>query len=331
MRTARLSLAFPDTPKGRVLILGADGTEDLSVFDYDETVIIEQMAQNYVALKARGFTVTTSAKDAETFDVALVTLPRARAAGRARIAQAASLLKPDGELWIDGQKTDGIQPVINEINKLGEIAEIYSKAHGKIVRLNAPSVIPMDWSDQRLSPAPGFTTRSGIFSAEVIDPGSAELAAALPDKLPTRIVDLGAGWGWLSAQILTHHSVEVLHLVEADYAALECARDNIKDSRANFHWTDARTFKLPEPVNGVIMNPPFHQSRSADPGLGSAFIRVAASLLTGAGRLWMVANRHLPYEAELSKHFSDVSEIGGSKKFKILTASGANSRHRRSK
>ena len=101
------------------------------------------------------------------------------------------------------------------------------------------------------------------------------------------------------------------------------------DPRARFHWADACNFRLPEPVNGVIMNPPFHQGRAADPGLGAAFIRSAAGMLTGAGRLWMVANRHLPYEAELSRHFADVTEIGGDTRFKILSATGAGSKSRR--
>ena len=81
--------------------------------------------------------------------------------------------------------------------------------------------------------------------------------------------------------------------------------------------------RLPEPVNGVVMNPPFHEGRSADPRLGAGFIRSAAGLLTGAGRLWMVANRHLPYEQVLRECFADVSEIGGDSRFKILTATGA--------
>ena len=98
-----------------------------------------------------------------------------------------------------------------------------------------------------------------------------------------------------------------------------------------FHWADARSFRLPEPVNGVIMNPPFHEGRAADPGLGAAFIKAAAGLLTTAGRLWMVANRHLPYEAELTQHFSEVSEIGGDNRFKVLTATGAGARNRRTR
>lgn len=323
MRISRLELAFPDGAPGRTLILGADGAEDLSPFDPAKTQIVEGMAQHHEGLKARGFNVATAADG--QFDTALVTLPRSRDAARARVADAAAHLAPGGTLWIDGQKTDGIESVLKEIKALGGVSDIHSKAHGKIARVEDPAVIPADWAAKPLSPAPGFTTYPGVFSAEAVDPGSAMLAAALPGKLPTRIVDLGAGWGWLSAQILTHPSVAQLHLVEADHTALESARANISDPRAHFHWADARSFRLAEPVNGVIMNPPFHDGRAADPSLGAAFIKAAAGLLTGAGRLWMVANRHLPYESELALHFGDVSEIGGDNRFKILTATGARS------
>ena len=77
------------------------------------------------------------------------------------------------------------------------------------------------------------------------------------------------------------------------------------------------------------MNPPFHEGRAADPHLGARFIRAAAGLLTGAGRLWMVANRHLPYEAALSELFADVQEIGGDNRFKVITATGAGRPKRR--
>lgn len=329
MRDARLALAFPQPPAGRFLVIGADGTEDLSIFDPARTLIVEGMAHHHAALKARGFAAATQTND--RFETVLVTLPRSRDAGRARIALGATHLAPGGALWVDGQKTDGIEAMLKEIKSFSGISEQHAKAHGKIARVDDPAAIPASWVGQSLTPAPGFTTEAGVFSADAVDPGSAMLAAALPEKLPSRIVDLGAGWGWLSAEILKHPGVGILHLVEADHAALECAKANVNDPRARFHWDDARSFKLPEPVNGVIMNPPFHAGRSADPALGAAFIRAAAGLLTGAGRLWMVANRHLPYEAELARYFTDLSEIGGDNRFKILTATGAGARNRRGK
>nr|WP_237168575.1 class I SAM-dependent methyltransferase [Paracoccus shandongensis] len=279
---------------------------------------------DHQALAARGYRVSPQVEG--RFDAALVVLPRAKAQGRARVADAAVRLHPGAALWIDGQKTDGVDSMLKDLRALAPVDEVHSKAHGKIFRVTVPAGdwLPADWAARPQEIAPGFVTRPGVFSADGVDPGSAMLAAALPDRMPTRVVELGAGWGWLSAQALARPGIEVIHLVEADHAALESARDNIRDPRAQFHWADARDFTLKEPVNGVIMNPPFHDGRAADPRIGADFIAAAARLLTGAGRLWMVANRHLPYETVLAQHFGQVREIRGDTRFKVIEATAAN-------
>jgi 16S rRNA (guanine1207-N2)-methyltransferase len=120
---------------------------------------------------------------------------------------------------------------------------------------------------------------------------------------------------------LAIEGVKKLHIIEAEATALDCARANITDDRAVFHWADVTTHEAKPAYDGIIMNPPFHTTRAADPGLGQAFIASAARCLAPHGHLWMVANRHLPYEATLSEHFGLVAEIGGTPAFKILQAS----------
>lgn len=326
MAGSRLELIDPI--EGAVLLVGA-APGDLAEFDPARTTVVQGFRPAHDSARAQGFR-TVTAVDSRA-DVAVVFLPRARAEARARVAAAAGALEEGAPLWIDGQKTNGVDAMLRELRGLAPVDQVQSRAHGKIFRVTVPGGdwLPPDWKGAERTVDGGFVTAPGVFSADGPDPASVALAACLPDRLPTRIVDLGAGWGWLSAQVLTHPGVEVLHMVEADHAALDCARRNVTDPRAQFHWADATTFRLPEPVNGVIMNPPFHETRSPDPHLGARFIRAAAGLLTGAGRLWMVANRHLPYEAALSEHFADVQEIGGDNRFKVITATGAGRPKRR--
>ena len=297
---------------------------DLSIFLDADTVAVQADVVAHQALARQGVRVET-AVPAQEFDGAVVSLARARAASRARIAAAAEVLGADAPLWVDGQKTSGVEAMLREMRGLAPVDDVISAGHGKLFRLRVPPGrwLPDDWRAEMREAAAGFVTLPGVFSADGPDRGSQLLAANLPDKLPTRIVDLGAGWGWLAAQVLARSGVAELHLVESDADALACARRNITDPRANFHWDDAATFELPDPVNGVVMNPPFHAGRDADPRLGVAFIATAARLLTGAGRLWMVANRQLPYEAELRARFGTVEEFGGDGRFKLLTATGA--------
>ncbi|TJZ94002.1 class I SAM-dependent methyltransferase [Paracoccus gahaiensis] len=323
MTQSRLDLAFPDGhPGGEVLFIGATAAEDLSPLDPQHLTIVQGHVAEHDGLAARGLRVSPAVDG--TFDTAIVRLPRAKEAARARLALAAAHLAPGAPLWVDGQKTDGADALLKELRALAPVTEVISKAHGKIFRLTLPPEgLPEAWQARAREVVPGFTTLPGVFSADHVDPGSRMLVDHLPPKLPTRIVDLGAGWGWLSAQALARAGVTELHLVEADHAALTSARQNVTDPRARFHWADARDFALKEPVNGVIMNPPFHAGREADPRLGAAFIATAARLLTGAGKLWMVANRHLPYEQVLAQHFGQVHEIAGDTRFKVIEASAA--------
>ena len=323
MTGSRLQLAFPDGhPGGEVLVFGAGGNDDLSPLDPERTAIRQGMFPDCRSLTDRGYRAEPEITG--QFATAIVFLPRSKLAARADIAAATGLLEPGGTLWVNGQKTDGIDAILKEIRGLHAVDEVHSKAHGKIFRVKpAGDWLPAEWESRSTIVAPGFVTRPGVFSADGIDPGSALLARCLPERLPTRLVDLGAAWGWLAAQALGHPGVELVHLVEASHPALESARENISDARARFHWADARDFRLPEPVNGVIMNPPFHEGRAASTGLGAEFIAAAAGMLTGAGRLWMVANRHLPYETVLHAHFAKVAEIGGDNRYKVFEASGS--------
>ncbi len=109
-------------------------------------------------------------------------------------------------------------------------------------------------------------------------------------------------------------------MVEADYTALSCARINLPDPRAVFHWADATTWAASQPMDTVVMNPPFHTSRAADVSLGQAFIAAAARILKPNGTLWMVANRHLPYETALKDAFREGDELMGDTRFKIFRA-----------
>ena len=62
------------------------------------------------------------------------------------------------------------------------------------------------------------------------------------------------------------------------------------------------------------------EAGKASAGLGAAFIDQAATSLRKGGVCWMVANRHLPYEAGLARHFREGAEIGGDGAFKLFAA-----------
>ena len=266
------------------------------------------------ALADRGLAAATEPEAAEA---AVVFVARAKALTRHLLAQAIASVPEGATVVVDGAKADGVDAVLKLCRAIAPVDDVYAKAHGKCFAFPAPAAAPEGWLGKP-AVVDGFATAPGVFSADGIDPGSRALADALP-PLSGRVCDLGAGWGYLSARLLASDTVEAVDMVEAEHAALECARRNVDDPRAVFHWADAIRW-AGGPYDAVVMNPPFHTGRTPDASLGRAFIEAARRVLAPRGRLWMVANRHLPYEAALRERFADVAvhaEDGG---YKIIEA-----------
>jgi 16S rRNA (guanine1207-N2)-methyltransferase len=150
-----------------------------------------------------------------------------------------------------------------------------SKAHGKAVCCRGPA--PAGWAATPRQVEGGFPPCPGCFPPTGRIAARRLLAAALPAKrLGPKVADLGAGWGYLSRAILARETGQALDLVEAERDALDCAR--VSTSRrpgtvplGRCHHASARENLL----DAVVMNPPFHTGRAADPALGIAFLRGA--------------------------------------------------------
>lgn len=323
MTASRLSLALSDSaltlPGGRIAVFGPPPGFDLAGLPRENVQVITRFFPDAEAWSRAGYTVAQEATG--PFAAALVVLPRAKDAARALIAEAA---KAAPLVIVDGQKHDGVDSILKAVKVRQAPEGVISKAHGKIFWLTGGDFSDWAATDHMID---GFVTRPGVFSADAPDKGSLALIAALP-PLKGRVADLGAGWGLLAHHILTADTVTHLDLVEADAVALDCARRNVTDPRAAFHWADATAFSPAAPYDVVVSNPPFHVSRAGDPALGRAFIAAAARMLSPQGSFWMVANRHLPYEDSVSQAFAQVEEAGGTPGFKVIHASRPH-RHRR--
>lgn len=316
----RLSLALlngavslPET--GRILLLRPPADLDIDDLPLDRVLAVQGFRPDYDALSARGVDVEITADG--TFSTAIVFTARAKALTLDLLAQAITAVGAGGTVIVDGAKGDGIDSVLKQIRSVAEVGEVYSKAHGKCFAFTAPNSAPPSWASVS-GQVDGFLTIPGVFSADGIDPGSALLAEHL-EGVGGRVCDLGAGWGYLSARALSSAKVSQIALVEAEAAALDCARANVTDPRATFHWADATVWEG-GPFDVVISNPPFHTARKADPSLGRAFVMRAARLLTPRGRLLMVANRHLPYEATIRDAFADITVRADTAGYKVIEA-----------
>ena len=310
---ARLSLAF-DTGLAR-----SDGPVALlhPPVEFDAAGLSAPLIiQPHIALNAawrnQGFACDVALPD-QRYALAVVCCTRSKQQTADLIAQAAACADI---VVVDGQKTDGIDSHYKTLRKLTNVQGTITKAHGRLFWFAGTPLPSLRAVDQNFGE---FVTQSGVFSAGAVDPASALLAEALPEHLAGDVLDLGAGWGYLSAQIVKRSAVTRLDLVEADHFALDCAKRNVSDPRAEFHWADACDWN--GVYDAVVMNPPFHTGREGDPELGRAFITAARRCLRPKGTVYMVANRHLPYETTLEQCFAKVLELPGNGRFKLFQAS----------
>ncbi|MCR5876361.1 class I SAM-dependent methyltransferase [Phenylobacterium sp. J426] len=240
------------------------------------------------------------------------------------LALALRALRPGGALTALAPKEKGGSRIGKELAAFGCEVHETPKRKQRICETTRPETLAgldtaIEAGRPRIAESLGLWTQPGVFSWDRPDPGSVLLIRALP-KLTGRGADLGAGVGLLSRAVLTSPDVTELALVELDRRAHECSRRNVLDARASFHWQDARTGPELSGLDFMVMNPPFHDGGAEDKSLGQAFIRRGHAILRKGGSLWIVANRHLPYEGVLAELFASVAlraEGGG---FKVYEA-----------
>jgi 16S rRNA (guanine1207-N2)-methyltransferase len=292
-----------------------------------EVTLVQWRADDHQRLTRMGHEVLSDLEALTGhYDAVLIVLPRAKAFARDLIARATEMC-PDGLILVDGAKEDGADAMLKDLRRMNADPASLSKAHGRVMWC-----APFDASAWRVPSAitvDTFETTFGIFSAEAVDAGSALLCEHLPTNLKGRVADLGTGWGYLAHHVLVTSPEAQIDAVEIDARAVACAQRNLTsfEGRVTCHWADVT--QEPQVLgkaqyDHIVMNPPFHQGRKAQFDLGRAFIGAAARLLRPKGTLWMVANRHLPYEDTLENLFKQVNKPHQTGAFKILQAQGVN-------
>ena len=325
-------LAWPDAP---VLFLRARDGWALRRFSLQRLVCEQSFKPDADALARAGLDVVAALPPEPTqrYPLVLVLPPRQRDEAHALFARAVSLAAPGGIVVACMANDEGAKSGEGDLHKLTGLGGKLSKNHCRVFWTRPldgshDAELLAQWSrlDALREILDGrFVSRPGVFAWDRIDAASALLAEHLPRDFAGTGADLGAGWGYLSSEVLSRSDkVAALHLYEAEARALDCARINLAKfagrAELDFRWHDV-TSGLPGRYDFIVSNPPFHAAQKAGrPDIGQRFIAVAAEALKPGGRLWLVANRHLPYEQVLNASFGDVRAVAERDGFKVIAA-----------
>jgi 16S rRNA (guanine1207-N2)-methyltransferase len=267
------------------------------------------------------------------FERIVTRLPRSKEGLRWRLVASAAALPAGGELWVAGQQREGIKSTVKLLKELvGETVTVHTKRRCRVLvsrRRDAPCLAP-SLDDEARSVDFGFkgqtltgVTLPGVFAHGRFDAGTQRLLTWLgTQKVKGRVLDLGAGAGFIGLACATVPAVSHVHMVDTDWIAVESmkrtitANPGVEVSPIVTEHSDV--FEANRgPFDLVITNPPFHDGRDEDRQLIARFARSAALRLRPRGRFLAVCNTHLPYREALSSHFGRVEIAWEDNRFRV--------------
>jgi 16S rRNA (guanine1207-N2)-methyltransferase len=273
-------------------------------------------------------------------DVCIIRIPHEKVAILQLLRDAFTILKEGGRCYLAGATTEGIKSAARILERQFGSAEVLATGSGhRVVRahrnageaslideLSSPALAPDAFRvlEVVLRGEPHqLHTRPGVFSWEHLDEATEMLARRMEVGVGESVLDLGCGSGALGLVASRLSAGAPLRMVDADVEAVRSARRSAE--AANIDNYDVRTSDIAAAVaderfDVVVTNPPFHVGKSTDLDLPRQFILDSWEVLNPGGRLFLVANRTLPYERLIEKKFGAVEMLEDGRRFKVLSA-----------
>lgn len=229
------------------------------------------------------------------------------------------------ECWIVGANDAGGKSIHKATAELAAVASKEDSArHCSLWKLELKPQPAVNW----LSLAQSFhyldnayLTLPGVFNHGQLDTGTAVLLEYLPAPRTGKLLDLGCGSGVIGLSMKARENALDVTLADVDALALQSTRLNA--ARLGLSVEVLASDGLAE-VSGkfdyIVSNPPFHQGKDTNYGFAQQLLAQAQQHLVHEGQLWLVANRHLPYEEWAKEHFANVEVMAQERGFKIIVA-----------
>jgi 16S rRNA (guanine1207-N2)-methyltransferase len=334
---------------GFTAAVAAKSAPDVSVYLVDRNIVSTEAARR--TLDANGVTkgevllghgTHVLPRDLRA-DSVVIRIPPERAALLQLLVDAFSILKDGGRCYIAGATNEGIKTAANTIETIFGNARVLARDSSHRVIVSAKRTSELTLPERVDATLLGYNTykdvdvvlrgrnvrlcaRPGVFSWEHLDEATSILADVMEIHEGECVLDLGCGSGALGVVAASLTSGRIT-MVDAD---IEAVRSAARTAEVNgmSNWralaSDIAGVVLEERFDVVVTNPPFHVGKATDLDVPIQFINDAHDVLAPHGRMFLVANRTLPYEQAIKHRFGNVSNVHDGPRFKVLSAVRAN-------
>jgi 16S rRNA (guanine1207-N2)-methyltransferase len=273
-------------------------------------------------------------------DAVALRAPREKQVALQLIHDALGLLRPGGRLYLAGALRDGMKPYLQyAADRFGGMQPLAMRKGCRVGLGIRPDgdTLPADadplldhghfrrFTVEVRGMAIEVCSRPGVFAWDRLDEGTRALAATIEVAAGDEVLDLGCGNGVVGV-VAARLGAGRVTMLDADIVAVESARRTAAASgveRCEVLLADGAR-ELPDASLDVIaVNPPFHLDRATDTRTAERFIEDAHRVLRPGGRLFLVANRFLPYDHAIAATFGSCDLAYEDRAYRVFRATKA--------
>ena len=259
----------------------------------------------------------------------LIFMPKAKVHLAMLMAMAAALVGEGNRVHVIGENRGGIKSAGKTIQSYGDVDKIDSARHCSwltchINQTPAPFTLN-DYMSRDTYSRNGIEwticSLPGVFSHRELDAGTAMLLDKLPSSLSGKVLDFACGAGVIASYLLSTGSKARVELLDVSALALWCSAHTLHENNQQGVIIATDTLQgVSAKYHTVVTNPPFHTGVKTDYRISREFIQATRQHLQPKGKLYLVANRFLPYAELLSEQFSSPSLLTQDNRFSVYFA-----------
>lgn len=277
-------------------------------------------AQAHQALNDKVTFAVPQSSDISDATCVILLWPKAKPLAQAMIELIAN---SQSECWVVGANDAGGKSIGKALPALTDSAEKTDSArHCSLWYLQLKAASGFNWLRHGKSFNHGgqsYLTLPGVFNHGSLDAGTAVLLEHVPAPRHGRLLDLGCGSGVIGLSMKQEQPALKVTLADIDAFAVRSAQLNSTrmNAAADILSSDGLN-QIDGRFDFIFTNPPFHHGKETNYSFARNLFSAARQHLTSDGQIWLVANRHLPYEDWAREYFRDAQVMVQASGFKLL-------------